>query len=102
MIRLNSKEYEEYGYTLISVLKYSRAGKRYTAISPAASQNMKKIKEHLIMIKTKRKYSKFVSIICFMCIAILTGCTFTQKPIEKEVIEEKKEVVNQELSNLQL
>lgn len=102
MLRLDSKEYEEYGYTLISVLKYSRTGKKYTTISSAANQNMKKIKERLIMIKTKRKCSKAVSVICILCIVILTGCTFTQKQVEKEETREKKEVVNQENSDLQL
>ena len=102
ILGLNSKEYEEYGYTLISVLKYSRTGKRYRAISSAANQNMKKMKERLIMIKTKRKCSKAVSVICIMCIVILTGCTFTQKPVEKEEIGEKKEMVSQENADLQL
>ena len=90
---LNSKEYEEYGYTLISVLKYSRTGKRYTAVSSAANYNMKNMKERLIMIKTKRKCSKAISVICIMCIVILTGCTFAQKPVGEEEIGEKEEVV---------
>ena len=93
MLELNSKEYEEYGYTLISVLKYSRTGKRYTAVSSAANYNMKNIKERLIMIKTKRKCSKAVSAICIMCIVILTGCTFSQKPVGEEEIGENEEVV---------
>lgn len=93
MLELNSKEYEEYGYTLISVLKYSRTGKRYTAVSSVANYNMKNIKERLIMIKTKRKCSKAVSAICIMCIVILTGCTFSQKPVGEEEIGENEEVV---------
>ena len=101
MFGLKSKEYEEYGYALISVLKHSRTGKRYTAISSAANQNMQKMKERLIMIKTKRKCSRAVSVICIMCIVILTGCTFTQKPAEKEEAWEKKEAVSQENSDLQ-
>lgn len=57
----------------------------------------KNIKERLIMIKTKRKCSKVVSIICIMCIVILTGCTFAQKPVGEEEIGEKEEVVINEI-----
>lgn len=103
MLGLDSKEHEEYGYTLISVLKHSRIGKRYTAISSAANQNMKKIKERLIMIKATEKCSKAVSAICIMCIVILTGCTFAQKPVREEETSEKKQIVeNQEISDFQL
>lgn len=101
MLGLKSKEYEEYGYTLISVLKHSRPGQRHTAISSVTNHNMKNIKERLIMIKMKNKCSRGIAVMCIICIAILTGCTFTQKTVSKEEKVEKEEVVNHEISDLE-
>ena len=49
------------------------------------------------MIKTKKKCSRGIAVICMMCIIILTGCTFTQKPVGEEEKGEKREVINQEI-----
>lgn len=72
--------HNEYGYTLISLLKCSNQG-HHATIATTMSANMRRVKERITMIQTSKIYNAPITCIAIICIIFLTGCTFTQREI---------------------